>query len=518
MDYILGIDVGSGSARCGVFDRDASLLGVGKHPIAQHRPALDHVEQSSDDIWSAVCIAVKQALAKARVDGSDVAALSFSATCSLVLLDRDHRPLSLNEGDVPWNIIMWMDHRAAEEAEMCNATGASVLRNLGGAMSVEMQIPKLMWVKRNRPDVWAQLDYAADLADFLCFKSTGALDRSVCTLGCKWTFDPDGCGWDKTFLHQVGLEDLGERAALPVRAMPIGTLAGALTQAAADELGLSTNCKVGVGLIDAHAGALGTSGLEDEALERRLALIAGTSNCHIALTRPRTEVPGIWGPYAGAVLEGWYTLEGGQSATGAALDQILRLFQGPKDATHDSLGQAFLDGLANDPTYAADLCVLPDFLGNRSPYADQQMRGAILGLTLEDPETLLPKIYGATALGIAFGTRQIIEAMRKQGLPIQIIDLSGGHANSEFLVQLYADATGCELHLPACAEPVLLGAACAAAQDMYGSAFRAGARTAPSRIITPDKRRAAILENRFRSFSSHYPQRAVHDSKPGEAV
>ena len=506
MGYLLGIDVGSGSARCGVFDGHAHLMGVGVHPIAQHRPAPDFVEQSSDDIWNAICSAVKDALAEAEIDGVDVAALSYSATCSLVLLDTDHQPLALNEGEIPWNIIMWMDHRAQEEARLCNDTGSPVLRNLGGAISVEMEFPKLMWVKRHRPDLWSRLGYAGDLADFLCFKSTGTLERSVCTLACKWTYDPDAGGWDHTFLKQVGLDDLLDKAALPARATAIGTNVGLLTEAAAADLGLSSACKVGMGLIDAHAGALGTSGLAESGIEHRLALIAGTSNCHIALTRERIEVPGIWGPYAGAVLDGWYALEGGQSATGAALDQILRVFRAPQDNPHETLGRAFLAGLAGDPDYAAELCVLPDFLGNRSPFADPSMRGAILGLTLEEPETLVPKIYGATALGIAFGTRQIIDAMRVAGVPIRNIDVSGGHAKSDLLVQLYADATGCDLSLPACPEPVLLGAACAAAAtDPAFATFRTRTGSNPGRLVKPNRHRAAILEERYSVFSRHYP-------------
>ena len=506
MAYLLGIDVGSGSARCGVFDEAASLVGVGVQAIAQHRPAPDHVEQSSEDIWSAICIAVKAALRYAGIEGAQVAALSYSATCSLVLLDDAHQPLPLSEGETPWNIIMWMDHRAQEETRLCNATGSPVLRNLGGAISVEMEIPKLMWVKRHRPDLWKRIGYAGDLADFLCLRSTGTLERSVCTLGCKWTYDPDSGGWDHAFLKQIGLDDLLDRAALPARATTIGSFVGTLTETAAKDLGLTPACKVGMGLIDAHAGALGTSGLADTGLENRLALIAGTSNCHIALTRKRIEVPGVWGPYAGAVLDGWYALEGGQSASGAALDQILRLFRAPETDPHGVLGRAFLEALATDPDYGSDISELPDFLGNRSPFADPKMRGAILGLTLEDPETLLPKIYGATARGIAFGTRQIIETMRSADVPIRTIDLSGGHAKSELLVQLYADATGCELTLPTCAEPVLLGAACAAAAtDPAFGGFRKRAGAMPSRLIKPNLRRAKNLDDRYAVFSSHYP-------------
>lgn len=506
MGYLLGIDVGSGSARCGVFDSNAILLGAGKKSIAQHRPATNYVEQSSQNIWSAVCTAVKAALGEAGINGTDVAALSYSATCSLVLLDRENEPLSLSDGDEPWNVIMWMDHRAQLETEACNATASPVLRNLGGAMSVEMQIPKLMWVKRHRPDIWSRLGYAGDLADFLCLKSTDTLDRSACTIGCKWTYDPNVAGWNHNFLNDVGLEDLIDRASLPAQATAIGTHVGTLTPQAAKDLGLSESCAVGMGLIDAHAGALGTSGLAENDVETRLALIAGTSNCHIVLTKDRREVPGVWGPYAGAVMDGWYALEGGQSATGAALDQVLRMFNGAEDLGHNALGKMFMDGLANDPDFGSSICVLPDFLGNRSPFADPTRRGAILGLSLEDPATLLPKIYGATALGIAFGTKQIIEAMGLSGQPIQQIDLSGGHVQSELLVRLYADATGCALTLPACEEPVLLGAALAAAQSLDCHAdFRKNAARQKGTTILPDPRNTEILAKRYALFAAHYP-------------
>lgn len=505
MGFIVGIDVGSGSARCGVFDASAQLLGIGKHPIRQNRPAPGYVEQSSEDIWAAVCQATQYALSEADINGEDVEALSFSATCSLVLLDKDHQPLPLSPGDVPWNIVMWMDHRADEEKKACDATGSPVLSNLGGSMSVEMEIPKLMWVKRNRPDIWAKLGYAGDLADFLCFRSSGTLDRSVCTLGCKWTYDPDKGGWNEAFLREVGLDDLLHQAALPQQAKPIGSYVGNLTIHAASQLGLSTNCRVGMGLIDAHAGALGTTGLHAKGLEQRLALIAGTSNCHIALSKTRTEVPGVWGPYAGAVLEGYYAVEGGQSASGAALDQILSLFGTAPQNTHEVLGQTYLDGLAASKDYGAELCVLPDFLGNRSPFADPYVTASIHGLTLEEPSKMRPKLYGATALGIAFGTRQIIGAMRAQGIPIRQIDLSGGHTQSDLMIRLYADATGCDVFLPTCAEPVLLGAACAAAHaGPNGSVFKESARGRGGRMVEPCKRNAAAFEERYSRFNGLY--------------
>jgi len=509
MTYVLGIDVGSGSARCGVFDVTGALLGTAKQEIAINRPAPDHVEQSSTDIWSAIRVATKQAVADANVDPADVLSLSYSATCSLVLLDQDHAPLPVSDGDENWNIIMWMDHRAGAETNICNATGSTVLKNLGGAISVEMEVPKLMWVKRNRPDVWKRLGYAGDLADFLGLRSTGIDKRSICTVGCKWTYDADHDCWNEQFFDQVGLSDLAERAALPAKASQIGEALGPLTAVAADDLGLTTSCQVAVGLIDAHAGALGTSGLfADDALNTRLALIAGTSNCHIALTQERVEVPGVWGPYNGAVHNGFYALEGGQSATGAMLDQIIALFAASSaygDAPHGPLSDDLLTRMAQNPDQAGDVMVLPDFIGNRSPIADPDLRGAITGLTLEDPEDTFRKVYWAACASIAYGTRQIIDAMRNQGVPIDKLHLSGGHANSKLLVQLYADATGCNVIVANAPEPVLLGAAISAATPL-GDAFPLATNDAvrSASIVVPNPKATALHNARYQRFCAHY--------------
>jgi ribulose kinase len=292
-----------------------------------------------------------------------------------------------------------------------------------------------------------------------------------------------------------------------------------LTDHAADDLGLTTKCKVTVGLIDAHAGALGTSGLfADDAPETRLALIAGTSNCHIALTEKRIEVPGVWGPYNGAVQNGLYALEGGQSATGAMLDQIVALFAAAKtygDAPHGPISEELLTRMISNPDQAKDVMVLPDFIGNRSPYSDPDLRGAILGLTLEAPEETFLKVYWAACASIAYGTRQIIDAMRDCGIPIDKLHLSGGHAQSALLVQLYADATGCDVLVAGTPEPVLLGAAIAAAAPL-GDDFPITQSVAvrQARTITPNQSTTALHKERYARFCAYYEVQTVQTATP----
>ena len=121
---LCAVDVGTGSARAGIFDATGKLLGRADHPIAMNRPRPGHAEHDSEDIWRAVCVAVRGALANAGADPADIAGISFDATCSLVVRDRAGAQLGVSTGGGErWDTIVWLDHRALDEADDCTATG-----------------------------------------------------------------------------------------------------------------------------------------------------------------------------------------------------------------------------------------------------------------------------------------------------------------------------------------------------------------------------------------------------------
>ena len=115
-----------------------------------------------------------------------------------------------DKGKAVWDIIMWMDHRAKSEAAMINEMGHPVLESVGGTISVEMQTPKLMWIKKNKPKIWERAVDFYDLSDFLSWKSTGCKKRSLCSAVCKWTYNGDGGneGWNQSYFSDIGLDDL----------------------------------------------------------------------------------------------------------------------------------------------------------------------------------------------------------------------------------------------------------------------------------------------------------------------
>jgi FGGY-family pentulose kinase len=391
-------------------------------------------------------------------------------------------------------------------------------------MSLEMEIPKLMWLKRHRPEAWRRYGRILDLADFLTLRACGANARSCCTVTCKWTYlAHEEPGWQDDFLAAVDLADLRERTAVPPRASAIGAPLGRLGAAAAAELALTTSCTVGCGLIDAHAGALGVLGPalargRDE-LDRSLALIAGTSTCHMALSAAPRRVSGVWGPYYGAVAPGLWLNEGGQSATGALLDHILAAHAQGAALGHRGHG-AVLSRIAalraeQGEAFAARLLVLPYFHGNRSPLADPHAVGVISGLTLDPSLGALAELYFATAEGIAFGTRHILDALNAEGYAINQLHVAGGHTRNPLLMELYADATGCAVVTPPeGTDAVLLGTAmvAAAAAGLHGDlGAAASAMAQPGTTRRPDPARRQAYDRRYRAFLEMHGQRRALD-------
>src|SRR5277367_2821871 len=209
----IGIDVGTGSARAGIFTARGRMLGQSSHPIRMWKPKPDFVEQSSEDIWRACCLAVKEAMKRAGAKAGDVKGIGFDATCSLVALDANHRPISLSPTNRrEQNVIVWMDHRAIAQSERINRTRHPVLRYVGGVISPEMETPKLLWVKENLPEAWKQTALFFDLPDYLTFRATDDETRSLCSTVCKWTYlghkSSDGAGWDVSYFKKIGLGDL----------------------------------------------------------------------------------------------------------------------------------------------------------------------------------------------------------------------------------------------------------------------------------------------------------------------
>lgn len=337
----------------------------------------------------------------AVVPKEQIKGIGFDATCSLVALDKGGQPLSVSStGRAEQNIILWMDHRAQAEADLINATKHELLNYVGGSVSLEMEMPKLMWLKKNRQLTWSNAGAFFDLPDFLTYKATGSSSRSICSAVCKWNYDAMKSSWSVEFLDKIGLSELAENGFHLIGEKlnsPGDQIANGLSQEAAALMGLLPGTAVATSMIDAHAGALALLGCRNpdsqlaDTLTSKLAIICGTSSCHMSLTEGPVMAPGIWGPYKNAIIPNLYLNEAGQSATGVLMDFILQTHPCYAELLqeHGSNGKIYAvlndvlreltdrKGLQSVHRLTTTLHVWPDFHGNRSPLADPNLKGMV---------------------------------------------------------------------------------------------------------------------------------------------
>lgn len=525
--YYIGVDVGTGSARACVIDAKGEILSVASKPIEKWSPKQDHFNQSSTQIWESICYCTKQVVAESKIDPESVKGIGFDATCSLVVLNKDtNEPVAVGPdfANNYQNILLWMDHRAVSETKEINSTGDPCLKYVGGQMSLEMEIPKVKWLKEHMPaGLFSQCKFY-DLADFLTHRATGKESRSYCSVVCKQGFVPVGVdgsvkGWSKEFLTKIGLEELcyhdfekmggvnGENGTY----LSAGDLVGHLTAESASELGLSTHCAVGSGVIDAYAGWIGTvaakstvyesvggaaeervtppPGIDTDSEEvafNRLAAVAGTSTCHLVMSKEPVFVPGVWGPYRDVVIPKRWMAEGGQSTTGELLHHVLtshpayselKRLAGEEKANEFDYLNRILETMQREQNLPSVLLLARhyffygDLYGNRSPIADPSMRGSVVGLGMDVSLQGLALAYLGAVEFIAQQTRHIIEALNNAGHNVTEIYLSGGQCRNGLLTQTMATATGMPIVMPKYIDAaVVLGSAFlgarAAAQNM----------------------------------------------------
>jgi FGGY-family pentulose kinase len=529
--YTIGVDVGTGSVRAGLFDLSGKRLAMAVEPIRIHTPQPEHAEQSSADIWRAVGITVRHVVQEAGVAPESIIGIGYDATCSLVVLGQNAQPLTISpSGDPQWNVMMWMDHRAIREAEEINAGHYDVLRYVGGVISPEMETPKLLWLKRHMPETYRQATKFFDLPDYLVYRSTGVDVRSLCTTVCKWTYLGHEDRWDMNYLNAIGIADMleGGRAGSTIR--PQGEQVGTLTPEAAEHLGLTTRTQVAVAIIDAHAGALGLLGAvwhhqphaDIASLERAMALIGGTSACLMAVSQEERFVPGVWGPYYSALMPGMWLHEGGQSAAGALIDYTLennaqrdwlKAEAQAQDITVYELANRIIDRIQSDAPFRAaltcNLHVYPDHYGNRSPYGDPHSRGVVDGLSLDSSPEATALLYYASLQGLAYNIRDVLKALGEQGYRIDQIYATGGSIKNRLWLQEHADATGCKIVLNQEPEAVLLGSAIlgAVASGAYSDLPTAmKAMDHPGQVVEPNPETFDYHDRKFEIFREMYQQ------------
>ncbi|KAJ5681541.1 sugar kinase [Penicillium maclennaniae] len=558
LDHFIGIDVGTGSARACIIDAKGDIVGLASENIGLWQPEHGYYEQSTTDIWRCICAAVQRAISQHNISPETVRGIGFDATCSLSVFNHEtDEPVSVTgpDFDTDRNVILWLDHRPVDEAAKINATNHNLLRYVGGKMSIEMEIPKVLWLKNHMPRELFDKCTFYDLGDALTHIATGNEKRSFCSVVCKQGYVPVGVdgsvkGWQEDFLNDIGLGDLTEDNFKRMGGvdgvngdyLSAGELVGHLCEKAAAELGLPAGIAIGSGVIDAYAGWIGTVGakvnlgsnqLNDEVAKNdkaqafsRLAAVAGTSTCHLAMSPDPIFVSGVWGPYKDTIIPGYWMAEGGQSATGELLKHVIETHPAFNQATsiaesyHANIYEYLNEHLKEMAQDQQAPCVAylgrhfffyGDLWGNRSPIADPNMTGSIFGLTSDKSVDGLAIYYYSTLEFIALQTKQIVETMNDAGHNITSIFMSGSQCQNDILVALIASACNMPvvipryIHAAVCHGAAMLGAKAASADshgktedlwDIMDRMSKPGKKVMP----TEDAKEVALLQAKYKVF------------------
>ena len=415
-ELLLGIDIGTSSSKGVIARADGEVVASAERPHGVSRPRPGWVEQDAEQVWWGDVKALSQELLP-HLEGAALAGVCTSGLGPCVVAaDADGHPLRRA-------ILYGVDTRATQEiAELTERFGADeILRRCGSPLSSQAVGPKLLWLRRNEPEVWERTDRFFTASSFLVNRLTGeyVLDHHSASQSDP-LYELDSNAWIPEWAEEIapGLE-------LPRLLWP-WELAGEVDDDAAEATGIPAGTPVAAGTIDtwAEAASVGARNPGD------MMVMYGTTMFLVQVLSPAAPHPHLW---CTASLEpGAHNVAGGMATSGALAAWVSDL---TGSLSHEQLGE---EAAAVAPG-ADGLVVLPYFAGERSPLFDPRARGMILGLTLAHGRAHL---YRAMLEGSAYGARHILEEMAEAGGDVRRGVAVGGGTRGGLWTEIVSDVTG----------------------------------------------------------------------------
>jgi xylulokinase len=414
---IAGLDIGTTGCKLTVFDENGAFLGKAYRDYPVHRAVSGHeidVSSMMDGVY-----AVIREMTEQYPDIGGIGVTSFGET--FVMVDGAGKPLH--------NAMLYTDPRGAEEcAELVSRLGADRIAEITGLAPHEMySIPKIMWMKRHRPEVFAAAKRVHLIEDYVVWHLTGEaqIDYSLATR--TMAFDIHRLCWSGEVFEAAGIDP-----SLMSSPVPTGTSAGSITQDAAVRTGLRSDCMIVSVSHDQVAAAIGAGAFDGSVAVDG----AGTVECLTPVYDSIPDISVMAKGYFSVVphaVPGKYVAYAFSYTGGALIQWALETFGLKK--TNESMEKACT---WDEPT---DLLVLPHFAGAATPYMDTGSKGAILGLTTA---TSPADLYRACMEGVAYEMRINYEALEGSGIHFTKLNATGGGAKSRRWIQMKADV----LNLP----------------------------------------------------------------------
>lgn len=421
MKHYLGVDVGTYETKGVIVTSEGQIVAQAARAHQMIVPQPGWAEHDAEkDWWGDFVHVTRRMLAESRIDPSSIAGIGTSAIGPCVLpVDRDGNPL-MN------GILYGVDTRAtAEIAELNALIGEDViLARCGNALTTQAAGPKMLWLKRNRPDVYARAHKFLNSTSFINFRLTGvhAIDHYSAGNSTPYYLPESLSFSDELAPSTIPMERMAE---------PRWTtdIIGGVTPRAAEETGLAAGTPVIAGTIDAAAEAVSVGVTEPG----QMMMMYGSTIFIIEITAERVEDAALW--YSPWLFEGQHAAMAGVSTAGT-LTHWFRRVAASDLAPADAI-RALTEEAAASPPGARGLVMLPYFSGALTPLFDPEARGLIMGLDLTHTRG---DMFRAALEGIAMATRHILETYATAGVPPREVFAVGGGTRSKVWSQAMSDS------------------------------------------------------------------------------
>lgn len=411
MNLLLGVDIGTSSSKGVLVDPDGAIVATATRQHATSSPHPGWVEHDAVDVWWADFAAITHELLEKAHAPVVAVGVSGIGPCAL-LADADGTPLRPA-------VLYGVDTRAGVEiAELTERYGAEIIIERGGSPLTSQAVgPKLAWLRRHEPEVWARTRRMFMASSYLVHELTGeyVLDHHSASQ-CSPLYDSS----DNTWITEWA-DDIAPGLELPSLAWP-GEVVGSVSRDGAERTGLPAGIPVITGTIDAWAEAVSVGVTEPG----DVMVMYGTTMFLIQVLAARRTWPTLWG--TAGVRPGTYDLAAGMATSGAVTEWLRDLTGG----TYSELTEE----AAAVGAGAGGLLMLPYFAGERTPLFDPDARGIIAGLTLRHTRGHL---YRAALEATAFGVRHNLEAMREAGGETKRLVAVGGGTQGGLWTQIVSD-------------------------------------------------------------------------------
>ena len=481
--YLLGVDIGTSSCKTAIFDPDGKVIAQGGSEYPVSYPEKGWAEQDPADWWNGICRATREMISENGIDPADIAGIGIDGqSWSAIALDRD--------GNALCPTPIWTDTRSETICrETAERLGEDKIFGLcGNPVSPCYTWPKILWYRKNRPEVFEKTEKILQSNSYIAYRMTGEITQDLSQgygLAC---FDMRKGRWD---------DDACEALGIPQKLLPeivnCHQVIGRLTKEAAEQTGLKEGTPVVAGGLDAACGTLGAGVVKPGQTQEQGGQAGGMSICIDQYAADPRLILGFH------VVPGQWLLQGGTTGGGGALKWL-------RETVCPELSFAEMSELAEQaPAGSGGVTFLPYMAGERSPIWNPKACGVFFGLNFG---VTRGQMIRACMEGVAYALRHNLETAEAAGAKAGILRAMGGSANSRIWTQIKADVTGCGIEVPASDTATTLGAAILAGvgTGVYQSFEEAAVRTVSvKKTYTPNTELKAVYDSGYETYRKLYP-------------